>query len=86
VVSDVPVDDESSLVTSGISRSAGTQSFRGAHSYVCVCVRVMSVCVILCNYFKKQNYPRESRAILCNSLKNKIMTRAFTCVSVHACY
>jgi hypothetical protein len=41
VVSDVPIDDEAPLVTSGISRSAGAQSFGG----VCmgkgkVCVRV----------------------------------------------
>jgi hypothetical protein len=49
VVSDVPVDDEASfyvpvddevpLVTSGISRSAGVQSFEGAHMGR-VCVRV----------------------------------------------
>jgi hypothetical protein len=39
VVSDVPVDDEAPLVTSGISRSAGTKSFGGAHRGR-VCVRV----------------------------------------------
>jgi hypothetical protein len=39
VVSDVPVDDETPLVTSGISRSVGVQSFRGAHRGR-VCVRV----------------------------------------------
>jgi hypothetical protein len=39
VVSDVPVDDEAPLVTSGISRSAGAQSFGGAHKGR-VCVRV----------------------------------------------
>jgi hypothetical protein len=39
VVSDVPVDDEAPLVTSGISRSAGAQSFGGAHRGR-VCVRV----------------------------------------------
>jgi hypothetical protein len=38
-VSDIPVDDEAPLVTSGISRSAGAQSFRGAHRGR-VCVRV----------------------------------------------
>jgi hypothetical protein len=55
VVSDVPVDDEA-LVTSGISRSAGAQSFRGAHRgrvcvrvFIGVCVRVVSVCVVLCH-------------------------------------
>jgi hypothetical protein len=31
VVSNVPVDDEAPSVTSGISRSVGAQSFRGAH-------------------------------------------------------
>jgi hypothetical protein len=37
VVSDVPVDDEAPLVTSGISRSVGAQSFGGAHrGRVCV--------------------------------------------------
>jgi hypothetical protein len=37
VVSDVPVDDETPLVTSGISRSVGAQSFGGAHrGRVCV--------------------------------------------------
>jgi hypothetical protein len=39
VVSDVLVDDEAPLVTSGISRSAGAQSFGGAHRGR-VCVRV----------------------------------------------
>jgi hypothetical protein len=39
VVSDVPVDDEVPLVTSGISRTAGAQSFGGAHRGR-VCVRV----------------------------------------------
>jgi hypothetical protein len=39
VVSDVLVDDEAPLVTSGISRSAGAQSFEGAHRGS-VCVRV----------------------------------------------
>jgi hypothetical protein len=39
VVSDVPVDDEAALVTSGIFRSAGAQSFRGARKGR-VCVRV----------------------------------------------
>jgi hypothetical protein len=46
VVSDVPVDDESPLVTLGISRSAGAQFFGGAHRGR-VCVRVfirVSVC------------------------------------------
>jgi hypothetical protein len=38
VLSDVPVDDETPLVTSGISRS-GAQSFGGAHRGR-VCVRV----------------------------------------------
>jgi hypothetical protein len=36
---DVPVDDEAPVVTSGISRSIGTQSSGDAHrSRVCVCV------------------------------------------------
>jgi hypothetical protein len=58
VVSNVPVDDEVPLVTSGISRSVGAQSFGGTHrGMVCihvfigvsVCVRVVSICVVLCN-------------------------------------
>jgi hypothetical protein len=48
VVSDVPVDDETPLVTSGVSRSAGAQSFDGVcMGKVKVCVRVfigVSVC------------------------------------------
>jgi hypothetical protein len=37
VVSDVPIDDKAPLVTSGIFRSAGAQSFGGAHrGKVCV--------------------------------------------------
>jgi hypothetical protein len=39
VVSDVPVDDEALVMTSRISRSAGAQSFGGAHRGK-VCVRV----------------------------------------------
>jgi hypothetical protein len=39
VVSNVPIDDEAPLVTSGIFRSVGAQSFGGAHrGRVCVCV------------------------------------------------
>jgi hypothetical protein len=48
VVSDVPVDDETPLVTLGISRSAGVQSYEGAH-WGMVCVRVfIGVCVHEC--------------------------------------
>jgi hypothetical protein len=46
VVSDVLVDDEAPLVTSGISRFVGAQSFGDTHR-VSVCVRVfvgVSVC------------------------------------------
>jgi hypothetical protein len=39
VVSDVPVYDEAPVVTSRISRSAGAQSFGGAHRGR-VCVRI----------------------------------------------
>jgi hypothetical protein len=39
MVSDVPVDDGAPLVTLGISRTAGAQSFGGAHRGR-VCVRV----------------------------------------------
>jgi hypothetical protein len=39
VVIDVPVDDEALMMTSGISGSAGAQSFEGAHKGR-VCVRV----------------------------------------------
>jgi hypothetical protein len=53
VVSDVPVDDDASLVTSGISRSAGAQSFGVAHrSRVCgrvfIGVSVRACCERLC--------------------------------------
>jgi hypothetical protein len=40
VVSDIPVDDEAPLVTLGISRYAGAQSFGGTHRGR-VCVRVL---------------------------------------------
>jgi hypothetical protein len=59
-MSDVPVDDETPLVTSGISRSAGAQPFEGAHrGRVCVRVsiggvHVMSVCVVPCHSLKKE--------------------------------
>jgi hypothetical protein len=63
VVTDVPVDDESSVVTSRIFICVSAQSFEGAHrGRVCirvftggVCVRVVSVCVVLCNS-KKMEY------------------------------
>jgi hypothetical protein len=46
VVSDVPVDNEAPVVTSRISRSAGAQSFEGAHKgRVCVLVFIgVSMC------------------------------------------
>jgi hypothetical protein len=48
VVSDIPVDDEAPLVTSGISRSVSAQSFGGAHRGR-VCVRVfIGVSVRVC--------------------------------------
>jgi len=47
VVSDVPVDDEVPVVTLGIFRSAGAQSFGGAHRGR-VCVRVFIGCECAC--------------------------------------
>jgi len=47
VVSDVPVDDEAPVVTSGIFRSAGAQSFGGAHRDR-ICVRVFIGCECAC--------------------------------------
>jgi hypothetical protein len=46
VVSNVPVDDETPVVTLGVSRSVGAQSFEGAHrGRVCVCVFIgVSLC------------------------------------------
>ena len=45
MVSDVPVDDEASVVTSGIFRSAGAQSFGGDHrGRVCVFVFIGCEC------------------------------------------
>jgi hypothetical protein len=46
VVSDVPVDDEAPVATSRISKSAGAQSFGGAHRGR-VCVRVF-IGVVVC--------------------------------------
>jgi hypothetical protein len=49
VVRDVPVDNEAPVVTLRISRSAGAQSFRGAHrGRVCVCVLFIGVSVRAC--------------------------------------
>ena len=47
MVSDIPVDDEASVVTSIIFRSAGAQSFGGAHRGR-VCVRVFIGCECVC--------------------------------------
>jgi hypothetical protein len=48
VISDVPVDDEAPVVTSRIFRSAGAQSFGGAHrDRVCVPV-IIGVSVRVC--------------------------------------
>jgi hypothetical protein len=62
VVSDVPVDDEASMVTLRISRSVGAQSFGGAHrGRVCVrihkgeCACVVSVRVVPCESKKSHN-------------------------------
>ena len=62
VVGDVPIDSESPVVTSWISRSAGSVlrkcAHRGRFAYVCsygrVCVRVVSVCIKLCNSKKTE--------------------------------
>jgi hypothetical protein len=62
-LSDVPVDDKAPAETSKISISVGAQSFRGAHrGGVCVRVfigvsgvRVVSVCVVLCNSKKRSS-------------------------------
>jgi hypothetical protein len=43
VISDIPVDDKASVVTSRISRSVSAQSFGGAHRgrvFVCVFIGV----------------------------------------------
>jgi hypothetical protein len=48
-------DDEASMVTLEISRSAGAQSFRGAHRGR-VCVRVVNVCIVLCDSNKIYSY------------------------------
>ena len=47
MVSDVPVDDEALVVTSGIFRFAGAQSFGGAYRGR-VCVRVFIGCECAC--------------------------------------
>jgi len=47
VVSDVPVDDKASVVTLGIFRSAGAQSFGGAHMDR-ICVHVFIGCECAC--------------------------------------
>ena len=66
MVSDVPVDNETPVVTSGIFRSAGAQSFRCAYRGR-VCVRVfidVSVRVCVVGVF----------IVPCNSKKNFFKT------------
>jgi hypothetical protein len=73
VVSDVPVDDEAPLVTSGSSISTGAQSFGAAHRGR-VCVRVFigvsvrACCERLCctMSFKKVIYTRCSSRTTCD--------------------
>jgi hypothetical protein len=75
VVSDIHVDDETLLVTSGISRSVGAQFFRGAHKGR-VCVRVfigmnVRACCERLRYtvsFKKQTILRIVSMILRRSV------------------
>ena len=55
MVSDVPVDDEAPVVTSGIFRSAGAQSFGGAHRGR-VCVRVFIGCECSCMLWASSLY------------------------------
>jgi hypothetical protein len=43
------------MVTLEISRSVGAQSFRGAHRGR-VCVRVVNVCIVLCDSNKIYTY------------------------------
>ena len=47
MISDVPVDDDAPVVTSGIFRFAGAQSFGGTHRGR-VCVRVFIGCECAC--------------------------------------
>jgi hypothetical protein len=58
VVSDVPVNDEVLVVTSRISRSAGAQSFGGAHMgricvHIFIRVSVRACCEGYCVNLKK---------------------------------
>ena len=64
MVSDVPVDDEAPVVTSGIFRSAGAQSFGGAHRGR-VCVRVFIGCECACVLWASSLY--------CVILKKKLL-------------
>ena len=65
MVSDVPVDDEAPVVTSRIFRSAGAQSFGGAHRgrvYVrvfigCECACVLWASSLYCVILKKKEMP-----------------------------
>jgi hypothetical protein len=86
VVSDVPVDDEAPLVTSRISRSAGAQSFRGAHRGR-VCVRVfIGVSVRVCCErlrctvsFSKKDYDNNRKAEMINKTDFQIKTYSDSC-------
>jgi hypothetical protein len=97
VVSDVLVDDEAPVVTLRISRSAGAQSFGGAHrGRVCVRVfigvsvrAVVSVCVVLCQYQKKDEQRIEKDAKFQNVVLiiifgnvRAIFTMTMSCLSI----
>ena len=69
MVSDVLVDDEAPVVTSRIFRSAGAQSFGGAHRGR-VCVRVFIGCECACVLWASSLY--------CVILKKNY--KCFTCI------
>ena len=79
MVSDVPVDDEAPVVTSGIFRSAGAHSFGGAHRGR-VCVRVFIGCECACVLWASSLYcvilKKKSCLQLTGSLFNDVMVTA----------
>jgi hypothetical protein len=73
VVSNVPVDDETPVVTLGVSRSVGAQSFEGAHrGRVCVCVFIgVSLCAcyerLYCTVQFLKNKKKKKNLQICTS-------------------
>jgi hypothetical protein len=78
VVSDIPVDNEAPLVSSGISKSACAQSFGGAHrGRVCIAFIGVSVTSGISKSVSAQSFRGAHRG--------RVFVCAFIGVSVRAC-